>query len=390
MILPYKNHTEANQYYGVAIASRVFSLLWIALFLSLVLFGSGLQAQTSESTSLDLVIASGSGENNGICLGNGTGALLSCSDLADTESDDATDIAIGDINNDNISDLVFANRHENKVCLGTPQGRFPSCQPISGTDRVSTGVGLGDINSDGLLDAVFSNKGFGSQLCYGSADGSPVNCDDIPLIVSNVEDVALGDLNNDGRIDAIFANGLALLNNELCLAHIEGAYNSCQVVFEISGGTAEIELADFNDDGNLDAFFAQFSGNAEVCLGTGRGTFSTCIEVEVSRARDVAVADFSGDGILDLVLFSDMAYLCLGVGDGNFPTCRVFGSANLAALDLAVGDMNGDGNLDVVLVGSAEIMICLGNGFAEFTSCESDLGAFHAGRVVQLGRFDLE
>lgn len=363
------------------------------LFLPLcgiVQFSSGLQAQTAQSaTTLDLAIASGFGQSNGICFGDGHGSLLRCSDIAATEDDDSLDVTVGDLNSDGLPDLVFANRHENKVCLGTPQGSFPSCQPILPTDRVSTGAALADVNGDGLLDAVFSNKGFASQLCIGSTDGSPIECSDIPLIVSNVEDVELGDLNNDGRVDAIFANGLTLLNNELCIAHMDGTYKTCQVIFEVSGGTSDIELADFNGDGNLDAVFTQLSGNVDACLGNGQGSFSSCREMEVFGARDIAVGDFSEDGIPDLVMFADSAYLCIGQGDGSFPYCRLFGAAELSALDLAAGDMNGDGHLDVVFVSSAEIMVCLGNGLAEFTSCDSDLGAFHAGRAISLGQFDM-
>src|SRR5262245_20081806 len=71
---------------------------------------------------------------------------------------------------------------------------------------------------------------------------------------------------------------------------------------------------------------------------------------DFSVPRPPVVADFNGDGILDMVVSSGgSVWLFLGSGGGRFLPPQVV--APFAASDgpCAVGDLNGDGNPDLVL-----------------------------------------
>ena len=335
-----------------------------------------------------MIIASSFGQASGSCLGDGLGDFTTCANISETEDDDALDVAMGDLNKDGFPDVLFANRFENRLCLNDGMGAFTSCSSFANNNRVSSGIELTDLNRDGFLDAVIANKGFSSQMCLGVGDGTFSACLDIPLLVSNVNDVQLGDFNRDGRTDAIFANSLSLLNNEVCLAFLDGLFQSCQPILQGRGGTSEIALADLNNDGNLDAIFGQFSTESYICMGDTQGSFSTCFDIGFMSARELGTGDFDENGTADVVLFNGAANLCLGAGDASFSSCRVFGTTDLSANDFAVGDINDDGHLDVVFVGNTRTTTCLGNGLGEFTTCGDDVTSHHPGQAIVLGDVD--
>src|SRR5690606_37140574 len=71
--------------------------------------------------------------------------------------------------------------------------------------------------------------------------------------------------------------------------------------------TEEVELADFDRDGHLDAvFIAEDDGGHEFYLGGGDGTFRDVSTRLPSRSvvNDVEVGDLNADGALDLFVSS--------------------------------------------------------------------------------------
>lgn len=83
--------------------------------------------------------------------------------------------------------------------------------------------------------------------------------------------------------------------------------------------------------------------------GAGRFQIADQIEVRI-RPGAIAVADFDGDGALDLaaaLIGSDEVAVLLGVGDGRFLNAVRFDTGN-APVHLAVGDVNGDDLPDLV------------------------------------------
>jgi hypothetical protein len=137
-----------------------------------------------------------------------------------------------------------------------------------------------------------------------------------------------------------------------------------------SAGTQPISVAmgDFNGDGFQDLAVPNFNmglpgATVGVLLNNGDGTFSSAVNYPVDNGpQSVAVGDFDGDGIPDLVTanYSGTVSVLLGNGDGTFRPAVNYGDGTFQAalpfrvagfgnppVSVAVGDVNGDGYPDV-------------------------------------------
>jgi hypothetical protein len=149
--------------------------------------------------------------------------------------------------------------------------------------------------------------------------------------------------------------------------------------FSIAAPYAPLALAvgDFNGDGALDLAVVEYNGPADgrlgIFLGKGDGTFHKSAEYNLGyEPSSAAVADFDGDGHLDVVVTNPgvkgngSVMVFFGKGDGTFkgPTIR-----NLSAypFSVAAGDLNGDGRPDLAVAESnAGVAILLNRGGGKF------------------------
>jgi len=161
--------------------------------------------------------------------------------------------------------------------------------------------------------------------------------------------VALGDLDNDGDLDAVFANpqqnpSMVWLNDG------DGFFaDTGQRLTQYGHG---VGLADFDSDGDLDAFIVchQFATPSRIYLNDGAGNMSDSGQDLGDRnisANEINLLDLNGDGYLDahVMYYSpnglpDRVYL----NDG-FANFRDSGLA-LDEEPIAWGDLDGDGDID--------------------------------------------
>ena len=146
---------------------------------------------------------------------------------------------------------------------------------------------------------------------------------------------------------------------------------------EPSGSGADalpiVAVGDFNGDGIPDIVSAPHGGIA-ISLGNGDGTFAAPLTPNVDSGDGInafGVGDFNGDGITDLLVDDEdtgKLTVLLGKGDGTFTVGQ---SMPFNTQSIAIADFNGDGKLDLALSGSAQTTILLGNGDGTFTAAPS-------------------
>ena len=129
-------------------------------------------------------------------------------------------------------------------------------------------------------------------------------------------------------------------------------------------GPGAVAVGDFNGDGVPDVVTADAIANTlTVCLAHLNGTFTTSTRPLPANTSPsyLTAGDFNGDGVLDLVVFesstttNDVNSLALlaGVGDGTFVTTNTnlsVGSAGGNLFAPVSGDFNGDGNADLAVI----------------------------------------
>jgi len=219
----------------------------------------------------------------------------------------------------------------------------------------------GDFNADGNADvvAVSSQDGVGVFLGQGNgAFAAPVNLAADP----EPRSVALADLNSDGRPDivsaSIYGNGVGVFLNQGNGAFAPRVGYSTTWDGEPSTVSPDlVTIADFNGDGRLDLAKVGYYVPPAIFYGQGNGTFAAATYLngyEYSRA--VASGDFNADGKIDLAIVNEVSLvgqtgrvtILMNQGNGIF-AAGVHYALDSKSNAMTVADLNADGKLDLAI-----------------------------------------
>lgn len=286
-----------------------------------------------------------------------------------------------DFNGDGHLDLIFYCSGEGFFSYkGDGKGNWEKYDSGLPATAGASHIECGDVGGDGSPDIVVSNfspnpQQPGERLAFFSNDGkgkfTRAACR-IPETNLSTEQFALADINKDGKIDIV---GNAILIND-------GKYNWHVVKPPIDPtikGAENIKVdytavADLNGDGYPDIVYvvavggmmwrqvpAGFSG-LKIYLNDGKGGWAEAkVENPTDNAyRTVEIADFNGDGNMDIVAMSTMSSngtLILGDGKGGFQQCATSGLPQVPMAMQAQGtiyskvrDVDGDGLSDLIVL----------------------------------------
>src|SRR5262249_34469530 len=154
---------------------------------------------------------------------------------------------------------------------------------------------------------LITANAFGNDLSVllGNGDGTFKPALTVPNGTSPYG-VAMGDFNGDGKLDLVTLNTNAFTLGVL-LGNGDGTFQA-PATYPVEKIPRAVTVADLNGDGKLDIIAASsgtadlYQGSVSVLLGNGDGTFQPAVTYPTGKYTvSVAVGDFNGDGIPDLV-----------------------------------------------------------------------------------------
>lgn len=249
------------------------------------------------------------------------------------------------------------------VYLNNRAGGFlkPAQVPIPGLGEIA----IGDVNGDNIPDLV-SSLGY---IAFGKGNGTFEPPLYYPVATGPIDSyAALGELTNDGRTDIVIADSDGTTIS--VLLNLGGAKYEDGLWTGVAAGAGCGAAADYNGDGEPD-LAVNGPGGVTILLGTGstRPPFKTGAVIALLNADCLVTGDLNGDGIPDLVIpvsnpppaTGGTIYAYLGNGDGTFTQASA--TATAAGGFITLGDFNHDGKLDFATSGN---LLAFGNGDGTF------------------------
>ena len=166
--------------------------------------------------------------------------------------------------------------------------------------------------------------------------------------------VRVGDLDGDGDPDVVVANGRHWPQPNFAFFNSRGTgrFTEMLPISNARATTYACELADFDGDGDLDIATGNDMAPCQIFLNDGAGRFAEGNTFGiVSSVRSLKIADIDKDGDPDILVTcrGRTNQIWLNDGKAGFETGIKFGTAKDSTIDVEVGDVNGDGNNDLVL-----------------------------------------
>jgi hypothetical protein len=225
----------------------------------------------------------------------------------------ASQVAIGDMNNDGLQDLVSADFNVS-LFVQTAAGTFAN--PVSLYPGGANWVAVGDLNNDGIADVALTDSVGVKVLLHTGAASSLTYAAPVAVFTQSVNPgitganlIAIADVNGDGLNDLVITDpgpvgSPPTVNILLQNKGAPGTFLApVSYILSSTSTPQSIVVADVNGDGHPDIVIGGSSVvNVLLNDASAPGTFLAAASYAVSNATQVAVADVNGDGLVDIVV----------------------------------------------------------------------------------------
>jgi hypothetical protein len=291
-------------------------------------------------------------------------------------------IALADLNNDGIPDLVVLTGNAVEFATGSGNGTF-SFNPLNSVSiTYPVSLQVADVNGDGFPDVVvlaadpFSEAASVVVLLNAGTPGIPgfssTASYSVPFPVASF---VIGNFVAAGSRDiAVLGNNISTGQGEITVLPNQGngtygmpntttftsLYFSQAVAGQFTGGATDNLLA-VDSTQDIVAVLSYIAIPFGFGSGYGLMAVSQPTTVPAGSLLWPVVADLNQDGLPDLVasdFFNDQFFILMNTGAGTFNNIQYFGVASPGPI--AIGDFNGDGFPDIAVEnsgGSVEVFM---------------------------------
>lgn len=303
--------------------------------------------------------------------------------LTDLPTRGATGVDEADFDQDGWVDLVFANRRgDTSYVYFNRSGAFSETARIELPTVAPHKVRAADVNNDGAADVLFANEEGTTSYAYLNRGGKFDPADRIEFETHMAKDVLVEDFNKDGYDDVFFTNhqqswrnekrfGNRVIDSFLYYGSADGFSPENRANIQTIGAWGA-SAADFNEDGWVDLLVCNFQETysyevPSFVYWNGPEGFDVTRRTPLYEhgAQGNAVADFNGDGHLDILITNmmgrsrgdyDPSYLYLGNKDGLYNTTDRIILTGREPYEQAMADLDDDGGVDILLANQGEVM----------------------------------
>ncbi len=327
---------------------------------------------TDNDGDLDLFITNGprNGQNNLFYENQGDGTFAKIDSIAITKDAAPSDGSTwGDFNNDGYPDLFVANWYgaNNLLYLNKGKNDFDVVEDVAaGQGGYSESGAWIDMNQDGFLDLTVANSAGNNKNNFVYRNTTKEHLSGIwlaPISTSggSSRHMDWADYDNDGHPDLFIANENSETN---FLYHNNGDGKFTEITVGAIATSRSSSFGsswgDYDNDGNLDLFVANWGASNNLYKNDGDGTFTRiaagAIVSDGGHSIGTAWGDVDNDGDLDLFVangFSPLTtsnFLYLNNGDGTFSKDNSIVSTEKGwTYGASFGDLNRDGYLDLAV-----------------------------------------
>ena len=344
-------------------------------------------------THLDLIVGGQNQYHDNVHIWNGTasGTLVNNGEGFETVGA-PQDFALGDINGDEIPDLVVGHggtfhhpTNDNgpggvSILLATSPGVFQD--PVRVVTPGARALTIADVGAGAVITAVSNSNNELVTLSW--SDNQLIDAaHDFSEPDENMfqhRNSVFGDFNGDGMTDAVVANRFnEVIDGKLFLGNVDGTFTVTPLLLDPIPRVFELFVGDFNGD-DVDDLGIQvdFSDTQLFSLiSNGDGTFqaaqSSALGAVLSNRQ---VVDINQDGRDDLVATegaSTTTWVMTALADENGRWVRSAERLELNSqfvAELRIQDLNGDDQLDLIASSFQGVETALGIGDGTFAASQ--------------------